>query len=1070
MTQVGGLKSKNDSFCFRNLRVLILLLVGFAFSTPAISQEKTEDVLDVIKTTVGEGNTILSYPLVGKARRGGNILLIDKSLNYEIGIVDPKDERFSSVYKTAKVSDLKYKLMAGLTHTKIAAKETRLHFGTEFTKLFIAGYYPIALELATAYHKGPLALKEQLDSLSHPIGYIGLASFMLANRMTSQVLIDMRTKEIPLSVQYKIQEIMKNDPRQLPAIFKDYRMDMDHKFKRKLVDFLPISQIGMATGMLAQHVVSDTYNILKECFFRPPQKQLNPQQALAQEQRHDMACDQALEEVNLENYSSGVTSLVLSSFISAGIMEGVDKTTSAAGSAAHKALLGNTSYSKVLFVGGALFSRLNAAGNIILGMKWTYQRLLKNMNGMGLFFIVDNIINAPIKDLFGNFLRANQETFDFETSILPKIDRLQDSFSVNKTSQNQTFNNDIEAFSKSMESWRNFKLRNFQYSHAAWVTKTENVRLFSTVSQDFYHDFLYDLYSQNKKAQYQENKEFLQHDAVFASLLSLSHTNLDKKFPFFGLNPLNIFNSKDQPQLRYLQPEILETRPLMDLYSSPRKQSDLLAWNPAWLERYQYNVLFDVSESLQDFALSLSPNSKAQKIILKYAKELSKENWSRSGPEKDKYDESVKGFIRFAQGLEKYSFSLGDSRADTLIKTLYNLIGRPQIIDNYGQGFSRIYLANSQKEMNFSTSQVKIWSGFQKHLRGNHITDYLIYSMACGPRSSSKAEDFVIAPTLFGYDLLYDSFNPPRIVGDNVKFDICLENQKPFEAKRHELPERLNRMYSSKIIVTNSSSTKTEYDGIYAAIVKNLNPDIFQMISAGNITDRKNIRYTNWERPFDTWWNPTAEKKLEIIRDNYKREYGKVVESLIKDLRSPNKWTESVAEDLVAHGVLPSIKQELRLYGYFLNHFSKPATLNNKALRTLFKDFSTDISQIKNPDIAAKISNQIEVSLVLMDNLLKKVRVLKKNEDQYQIQSDLKNEDLKDFDASIEAINAAINEQFKDDPTHKTTASLLGKKINDKLKQTRFLLLSLSLMDWEKMRIIENNLKDESVNLTQTSN
>lgn len=36
--------------------------------------------------------------------------------------------------------------------------------------------------------------------------------------------------------------------------------------------------------------------------------------------------------------------------------------------------------------------------------------------------------------------------------------------------------------------------------------------------------------------------------------------------------------------------------------------------------------------------------------------------------------------------------------------------------------------------------------------------------MACGPNVNEKVNQFISRPTMFGYDVLYDSFNPPRIV------------------------------------------------------------------------------------------------------------------------------------------------------------------------------------------------------------------------------------------------------------------------------------------------------------------
>lgn len=179
----------------------------------------------------------------------------------------------------------------------------------------MAGYYPIAFELATAYHKGPLALKEQLDSLAHPIGYIGLASFMVANRITTNVLNDMKFNEIPISVQLKIQDAIKNSPRHFGTNFKDYRSDFNPKFKRKIVDFLPINMMGMAVGMFANHVVSDTYNALKTCYFRPPINKNNPQDALLQEKLQDDACDSVIEEITFESYSSTIVSLLASAGI-----------------------------------------------------------------------------------------------------------------------------------------------------------------------------------------------------------------------------------------------------------------------------------------------------------------------------------------------------------------------------------------------------------------------------------------------------------------------------------------------------------------------------------------------------------------------------------------------------------------------------------------------------------------------------------------------------------------------------------------------------------------------------------
>nr|HPI40748.1 hypothetical protein [Pseudobdellovibrionaceae bacterium] len=1018
----------------------------------------------VIKETLPPGETILTYPLMGKARRGGNIILIDNKLNYEVGIVDPKESRFSLVYETGKTRDLKNKLKAAWIYTKTAGTQTATNFGPEFTKLFLAGYYPIAYELATAYHKGPLALKEQLDSLAHPIGYVGLASFMVANRITTSVLNDMKFKEIPISIQFKIQDAIKNSPRPFGTNFKDYRTDFNPITKRKIVDFLPINMMGMAVGMFANHVVSDTYNALKTCFFRPPLDKNNPQQALLQEQQQDEACDSVIEEITFESYSSTIVSLLASAGIAGAAMETASIAADKAVGAAHRAFIGNPNYTKTLFLGGTILSRLNQAGGIALGFRWTYKKLLKGLTGMGLFFMVDSWINEPIRDTIGNFIRSKQDFVDLESAILPKIDDIQVAVKQKELKLPQTINlkDKLSELAKAMKMWRKFKLGSIQHSHAQWIAKTENVRLLSNLTEDFYKNFLYDLYVQQKKREIKKNpKNFSDLDQEMANQ---KLTLLDQKFSFFGLLPFNVFLKDNSSVLRYLNPNKLEGRNLFDLYSQSIENSSTFfndEWSPRWIEKYQYNVLFDASHVLELRSLAMPPGSKARKILAEFALALSKNSWSRSGIEKTKYDISVEKFIRYVNGLEQYHYSSGDAPTDAFLIHLYKQIGRPQILDKFGMAFSPVYFHNTKKLKEFSTSQIKIWSGLLKDLKNSRITDFLIYSMACGPNVNEKVDQFISRPTMFGYDVLYDSFNPPRIVGEGVTFDICLDDQHK-SSERLKLPQILYEMYSGKIKAQYSSGKILEFDGIYSAIIQNLRSDILNYV---NYKSTRIESFDIWSyNRFDIWWTQFTKTKLDIIQSDYKKEYGKLANMFLDNLYEPNKISDFSAGRYVSHGYLRALYQEIRFYGYILGleasqNWKSEFMKDFKHARSLFGDFATSGLSSKSENVF-NFQAQIEQVIYLIDQFFTKIKAEQYGPGKFKIKSEITNKNLKLFVKQIEVIKNEIDLQFsKNKLADSDIVQMSSRQIQINLKEIKEILLILSMMDWDKWEEIESTFK-----------
>lgn len=246
---------------------------------------------------------------------------------------------------------------------------------------------------------------------------------------------------------------------------------------------------------------------------------------------------------------------------------------------------------------------------------------------MGAFFLVDSWINEPIRDTIGNFIRSKQDFVDLESAILPKIDAIQVAVKQKelKLPQTMSLKDKLTELTKAMKMWRKFKLGTLQNSHAQWVAKTENVRLLSNLTEDFYKNFLYDIYIQQKKREIKKDAKSFSN--VDRELFDQSFTLLDQKYSFFGLLPVNIFDSKNQPDLRYANLNLLKDRNIFDFYSQSISESSTFKndeWSPRWIEKYQYNVLFDASLALKMQTFDLPQGSKERKILEEFAQALSK--------------------------------------------------------------------------------------------------------------------------------------------------------------------------------------------------------------------------------------------------------------------------------------------------------------------------------------------------------------------------------------------------------------------------------------------------------------
>lgn len=826
-------------------------------------------------------------------------------------------------------------------------------FPTETLMFFVAIGVVNTANLLADYANNPLLMEQHLQTLTDPIGNLSFLAFMVANGYATHFLekpalaTQYLKKDIPLIFQ-NAAAIAKSKGVTEEKFMKEASKYVDSKMMSatKTAYMYLIPYLSMTVGSMASHFVGDFFHTMQACVqsLNPqskqgkPSKELSPLGSISQD-----PCDVAWREWTIEKkfnvYGPSLASMMLSQFLSAGVSMVTKK-------GLKIGVFENATKEAFSFklLGFDLLTNMAPTGLAMRGI-----RLVGHVTNLALFTALDQLIHHWVEDIvlntnYGNYSFVTRtDAFPRKAEILYDILRDEAKNKYSKISEVcrkdiQDYDcqtGDIEGylhnFTEVMTKWKDFNKTKPMMAHQNWLQNVNNFQATEVATQAFYKEWMLDI----------QNTEYYRHNPIkdIVKINKQMSEEEQKKAIFNAVNEgmekgtLNLKDLRDVPPMsNYIKYPLFGIEPIQGV-----KEIDYSKWknnyleDPRKIQAAQWEHTKKVTEEFKEYLSRRDLNSSTYKNNSEVLKSII-ENLESTDLNK----------VGYAINLMRY-YSAANSgsseQVQAILTDFLNRLGNPAPLMYQGQGFS--FGVEGHSSFKDILKSMVLPSYFRDlklstNIRFSKKSDYLYYHMLCGPSPTSEDVTMITKKyyEVFGINTyipkgLQTLFIPPSIVNPQMKADIC-DKVLGFNNS--------NELYSMKIL---NANTDEQYKGIFAAIYKNLAPDIKAIVDS-EPTFGEAIGEDNFPQ-FTSWWEKNIEGKVIKKLEDFKEDYNEIAVELLK---AQFKEDSNLSNGIIKNSIVGSNMQEARIYSMIAAHVASTLLTPNELKEHLDSNISTTAKKI----------------------------------------------------------------------------------------------------------------------------
>lgn len=777
----------------------------------------------------------ISISGISSSRKDVELIKTQLNLNNGAGELENVKKIMSLLSKEETPLELNYfqKLRAEINRKTVQEHEQSKKLGLVLNStlkmpidafgFFIATGAVNFMSLWTHSEGNPLAFYQQVMSQKDPLTHISFYAFMLANGYTNEFFVDRFDKKHP------------NVSNELKASY----------IRR-------ISYLALAAGSLASTLTSEVGTLIKEC----SNSWLN--NANVSKEQSSQICDQAMSQWTLKNKSSQYLSQVMSMLIIQAATEITQYTTNAVvgtgGALTAKKLyelLKAYEYAYGFHLTGVDMVLYATPGKLAI----TSVKIAGKLSAFTLFVGLDHLMNSTITRGLNNIIK--QVYFKaFDAGEINHILNMANTFSYdeygisNCKSACGLGNDDplndfqmrmseaLNSYKIAMQGWRTHLNSDIEQDLASWLERTNRIIMQSKLTEEYYTDYLSNML-ETKNAYYRIN---------------LPNNDVKKL-------TRETFNNKSEYPYRAL--------PLFGIKFIPWTQdsdvTDLTAYYnfPTDTEREQSKYLKAFAEKLmnsKEFSYSGFNYFEAE-LVKNLLQSFLTQDPSLQGKELRKFLNYYNQRKKNGRSQNYQPRTYFNKFADYVFAT----IGKPNPQLLVGQGFNAAFEAKNQKD--FEIADFDKWDTswlINTNYKFNRPSDYLLYSLACGPDSPQIESGAVMNDEV---RIWQPNFIPPNILNNNSPKELCA---------------RLGGSANSESLFTSKVydvKTKKEYSNLTDYNSENIKMSFFADYKKDNSLDKSN---------FSKWWKDNSTELLQRYLKKEDSAYKKLITVLDQNILPSN--------------------------------------------------------------------------------------------------------------------------------------------------------------------------------------
>lgn len=858
------------------MRFKDLLKVGFA--AMAIASYWATSANPVWAADSSDSDKPYSFRIVEKSSAKEQFVQVRAPLTPVSELQNYSPEKISSLFKQHQSQS---SALSKAGSKKDLFKHTAFDFPKESAVFFAGVGGVLLLQMLSDYESNPMALAQQIESLSNPVGHFSFFMFMYANRLSMSLW----------------PELLKN---------------------KALWPYL-----GMTVGMLASDLTSQVLEPLRPCatdlFRAMKDKSTAVPTTCSQAYQHLVLKDNLLEIA--PSLSSMLMSTWLAGTLQKSLLQGFQ-------SKSFQKIAQSPLVWKTVNIGSYLFP-----GTAALKIGATAMNLFQISLFVGIDHQLSPIVRANWNNITqGYMLRESTSSLTKELLALKKnqwsmVDRPSDFKKCISKDDKETCYHGFVArlldFQEKMAHWRQANLEPVRMAHSSWNQKLSQLSAGFDGSYQVYNHVI---------------------NAIIASRQG-KESPIDEADPFNGIKPLLPDPEEEFPEGGYLdgywQAQNFQKARLKKaaqiIYQRVDDWQQETLWEKAanylkidtdgnskkippslqllkriaglWEAKQEQQMLMLIRK-FRDSSDDLKEKEREQlkeALVLLSSQEVELLLATSTDERSEAQDESLlaclrywfdretekmaEGTLLFAQQVQK---TLGVAKSHQyLVQKIYDEIvheiGTPKPFAEKGRAYLQHFSIHPEFKKYFELINYPRTPGrYQLH----SPAEYIVHQMICGPEAEERA------PLIKKSWASYDQFVPPRVRALNHQVLEFCESQL--------LPGNRS-MYSEPLKVLDGHGQIRNYSGLFDYLKQNLRPEVIEPIGQRNT--------------FIHWWDQHVAPQLDQFLNEHARSYGEVIAKFRYLAR--NREVDHANLGPIFNSPIWSAQQEIRFYSLVVGEYIK---------------------------------------------------------------------------------------------------------------------------------------------------
>ncbi len=351
-----------------------------------------------------------------------------------------------------------------------------------------------------------------------------------------------------------------------------------------------------------------------------------------------------------------------------------------------------------------------------------------------------------------------------------------------------------------------------------------------------------------------------------------------------------------------------------------------------------------------------------------------------------------------------------------ILENMLKVLGSPRPALNPGQGFNSTFEAAPM----FKDS-IKDTSYYRRvgHFSTPYISEYLMMQMVCGP--DAEANEALVKQSR-GFPSV---FLPPQITNAVYNSKESLDFCQSLTVH----PNHSRKIYNYEFQVGGK-----KYKGIPTYLIKEA---------------RSSVVGSEKDFDFNAWWEKNTENQMKNAFYGFTLKYSEVIAKMLSTVYQKDSIRGNLSP--LHNGTMTAIFQEERFYLLLLEELIKPS-----------KEFKLDIKTILERPPTLKPLKDIEHEFMLLNRLIKKIKVVEKNGRQL-IQSDVSNGELEEQVKNIKTVSNKLEKLIvKLNPQQLKLAKICFERLQALAFEMMNYGTIANVVSWDKIQNAEeSNLETE---------